>query len=112
MTQLRSPGSLPAAQVVESNDMPHQPSTARSIIRDATRKAVGPSAALRIATLYDDARFFAAYVGSTKGRKSLRQLLALRGKFAGKRCFIIGNGPSLRQMDLSPLEHEYTFGLN
>lgn len=37
---------------------------------------------------------------------------ALRGKFAGKRCFIIGNGPSLKQTDLSRLKHEFTFGLN
>ncbi len=29
-----------------------------------------------------------------------------------KRCFIIGNGPSLKGMDLSPLAREYTFGLN
>lgn len=31
---------------------------------------------------------------------------------AGQRCFIIGNGPSLNQMDLSPLKHEITFGMN
>ncbi len=30
----------------------------------------------------------------------------------GKRAFIIGNGPSLNQMDLSPLRGEFTFGLN
>lgn len=30
----------------------------------------------------------------------------------GESCFIIGNGPSLRQMDLSPLRHCITFGLN
>jgi hypothetical protein len=33
-------------------------------------------------------------------------------RFRGERCFIIGNGPSLRQMDLSPLRDEYTFGMN
>ncbi len=31
---------------------------------------------------------------------------------AGKRCFIMGNGPSLAKMDLTPLKDEYTFGLN
>ncbi len=35
-----------------------------------------------------------------------------RGLHAGKRCFVIGNGPSLARMDLSPLRHELTFGLN
>ena len=36
----------------------------------------------------------------------------LRWKFAGKRCFIIGNGPSLKHTDLTRLKQEYTFGLN
>ncbi len=30
----------------------------------------------------------------------------------GSRCFIMGNGPSLANMDLSPLVNEFTFGLN
>lgn len=35
-----------------------------------------------------------------------------KGIHAGKRCVIIGNGPSLRKTDLSLLRDEYTFGLN
>ena len=31
---------------------------------------------------------------------------------AGERAFVIGNGPSLNRMDLSPLKREMTFGLN
>ena len=30
----------------------------------------------------------------------------------GKRCFVIGNGPSLNQLDLSLLKNEITFGCN
>jgi hypothetical protein len=30
----------------------------------------------------------------------------------GQRCFIIGNGPSISNMNLTPLEKEITFGLN
>lgn len=30
----------------------------------------------------------------------------------GKRCFIMGNGPSLRNTDLSKLKNEITFGMN
>jgi len=30
----------------------------------------------------------------------------------GQRCFIIGNGPSISKMDLSPLAGEVTFGMN
>ena len=33
-------------------------------------------------------------------------------KYKGKRCFIVGNGPSLNNHDLSYLNEEYTFGVN
>lgn len=33
-------------------------------------------------------------------------------KYKGERCFIIGNGPSLNQHDLSLLEGEFSFGVN
>jgi hypothetical protein len=42
-------------------------------------------------------------------RPALRQF---QNKFLGEDCFIIGNGPSLNKMDLSPLNDYYTFGLN
>jgi hypothetical protein len=45
-------------------------------------------------------------------KKNLIKLQAFQGKHAGKRCFIIGNGPSLRGMDLGLLRNEITFGLN
>jgi hypothetical protein len=46
------------------------------------------------------------------GRSSTRQLAALKDQQRGKRCFIIGNGPSLRQTDLQKLRGEATFGVN
>jgi hypothetical protein len=45
-------------------------------------------------------------------RASMRRLSALRDSHAGQRCFIIGNGPSLKRTDMSPLKSEYTIGLN
>jgi hypothetical protein len=45
-------------------------------------------------------------------RQSIRQLARLKDIHAGERCFIIGNGPSLKQTDLSRLKPEYTFGVN
>ncbi len=45
-------------------------------------------------------------------RESMRRLRALKDVHKGQRAFIIGNGPSLRQTDLSKLRNEYTFGLN
>lgn len=53
-----------------------------------------------------------ARLTSPTWRQNVRRLEALRDAHQGKRCFIIGNGPSLKQMDLSLIRDEYTFGLN
>lgn len=45
-------------------------------------------------------------------RESRRRLAALRDVHRGRRCFVLGNGPSLRRTDVSHLRHEITFGLN
>jgi hypothetical protein len=37
---------------------------------------------------------------------------AYKNKYAGKRCFIIGNGPSLKKNNLELLKDEYTFTVN
>ncbi len=53
----------------------------------------------------------AAYLNPAR-RDSIARLAALKDRHRGERCFILGNGPSLRQTDLSKLRNEYTFGLN
>ncbi len=45
-------------------------------------------------------------------RESCKRLAALKDIHKGERCFIIGNGPSLRATDLKKLRGEFTFGLN
>jgi hypothetical protein len=45
-------------------------------------------------------------------RQSIHRLAELKDIHAGQRCFIIGNGPSLKQTDLTRLRQEYTFGMN
>ena len=45
-------------------------------------------------------------------RESIRKLAALKDSHRGERCFIMGNGPSLRSTDLSKLQGEFTFGFN
>ena len=45
-------------------------------------------------------------------RDSRKRLAALKDIHKGERCFIIGNGPSLRETDLQRVRGEYTFGLN
>lgn len=45
-------------------------------------------------------------------RESIRRLSMLKDIHKGKRAFIIGNGPSLKQTDLAKLKNEFTFGMN
>jgi hypothetical protein len=45
-------------------------------------------------------------------RASIHQLAEYKDKHKGQRCFIIGNGPSLKRTDLTQLEGEFTFGMN
>ncbi len=49
-----------------------------------------------------------------KIRQNHENLRVFKGSYAGKRCFIIGNGPSLRMEDLNKLQEsgEVCFGFN
>jgi hypothetical protein len=82
----------------------------------ALKRTIGHRRADRLSYLYRD-RFqptleAATYGLDPRGRRSRQRLTDLRDRYAGKRCFIIGNGPSLAKMDLSRIRDEYTFGLN
>ncbi len=57
----------------------------------------------RISVLYPTIQTFVS------DRKALR---SRHNRYQGERCFIIGNGPSLNDLDLSKLAKEYTFGMN
>jgi hypothetical protein len=45
-------------------------------------------------------------------RASIELLAEMKDRHRNQRCFIIGNGPSLKQTDLSRLRGEFTFGVN
>ncbi len=45
-------------------------------------------------------------------RESMRRIQRYRNIHQGKRCFILGNGPSLKQTDLTLLNGEFTFCTN
>jgi hypothetical protein len=45
-------------------------------------------------------------------RESMARLHALKDIHKGQRAFVIGNGPSLKNTDLSKLKDEFTFGMN
>ena len=41
-----------------------------------------------------------------------QRLAVMRDRYKGKRCFVLANGPSLKQLDLSKLRKEITIGCN
>lgn len=66
----------------------------------------------RISNLKWDIIFDIKILTDKNFRKSLRKNIDLKNKYQGKRCFIVGNGPSLRSMDLTKLQNEITFTVN
>ena len=70
---------------------------------------------IRRANASVQARFVQPYMQKHySGTKDGKKLAALKGTYAGKRCFFVGNGPSLCAEDLTKLhEHgEVTFAFN
>lgn len=49
---------------------------------------------------------------SPEGRRNRRELNSHKGRFTGRRCFVMGNGPSLLKCNLSLLENEVTICSN
>jgi hypothetical protein len=86
--------------------------TLRHRVGNVTRRTIGRQRTRQVGATFDDTRNFLAYIGSASGRDSAQRLRGLRNRFAGMRAFVIGNGPSLKKMDLEPLRREYTFGSN
>jgi hypothetical protein len=81
-------------------------------IKGLLRRSLGVERGESAIAAVVDAKSRVQYALSPAGRWSAAQLTAMRDRHAGQRCVIVGNGPSLRQMDLSPLRSEITFGLN
>lgn len=61
---------------------------------------------------YNRARHRVAAWVDPRLRRSASRLEAFRDLHRGRRCFILGNGPSLARTDLAPLRDEITFGMN
>ncbi len=61
---------------------------------------------------YNRARHQAAALLDGRLRESQQALAAFRDRHAGQRCFILGNGPSLRRTNVQRLKGEITFGMN
>lgn len=55
---------------------------------------------------------YKAWSCSSEGRLNRERLLALKDKYRGRRCFVMGNGPSLLKCDLNLLAGEVTIVSN
>lgn len=82
-----------------------------------TLKRLTPAPLRRVASdlywsWYNRDRHVLARTFSSRWAASRRRLLEYKDAHRGQRCFILGNGPSLRKTDLSRLKGEFTFGLN
>jgi len=49
---------------------------------------------------------------SDQGRNHKLRVASLKNKYAGKRCFVLANGPSLKSTDIRLLKNEVTIGSN
>lgn len=56
--------------------------------------------------------FYCRLIPSHVKKENQKKLLSYKDKYRGKRCFIIGNGPSLRAEDLELIKDEISFGMN
>lgn len=86
--------------------------TTRGAIKKALGLVLSQSSIEWIGARTWDMEMLAACWRDPLYRRSRNQLKELKDKHKGQRCFIIGNGSSLRQMDLTLLKNEFTFGLN
>lgn len=56
--------------------------------------------------------FTQAWYNSLQGKKNRSYLQQIHNRYAGERLFLIANGPSIKDMDLSVLKDKYTMAMN
>jgi len=57
-------------------------------------------------------KFLYAWIRDDKVRNISSRLRELEGRYSGERCFIMGNGPSLNEMDLGLLKDDKVWAFN
>ncbi|BCO79545.1 MULTISPECIES: 6-hydroxymethylpterin diphosphokinase MptE-like protein [Mycobacterium] len=90
--------------VVDSEELDWKHRTAAKMLGSRPARSLTRSISFGLAGLHSSLT-----PGGRANRAYIRQF---KGIHADERCVIIGNGPSLRNTDLSLLRDEYTFGLN
>jgi len=76
---------------------------------DVTLSRISKAIWRRIADIPQKAIWAAPFPFTKANRSGIEQFKNIH---AGKRCFLIANGPSLKHIDFSLLKNEYTIGLN
>jgi hypothetical protein len=77
--------------------------------KDITLKRIIDAISRRIADIPQYISWKLPFGFSAQNRENIQQY---KNKHAGKRCFIIANGPSLKEIDFNLLKNEYTIGMN
>ena len=62
--------------------------------------------------IFDKLNYLRAYRGFLKYKNLVAKNIELKDIHKGKRCFILGSGPSIKKEDLKPLKNEIVFALN
>ncbi|MGF7404798.1 hypothetical protein [Campylobacter concisus] len=62
--------------------------------------------------LLNGLRYARSYIHFLKYKEVILKNINLKDKHKGKRCFILGSGPSIKSEDLKPLKNEIVFALN
>ena len=62
--------------------------------------------------IFDKLNYLRAYKGFLKYKDLIAKNIELKDIHKGKRCFILGSGPSIKKEDLKPLKNEIVFALN
>ncbi len=76
------------------------------------RETVAMSVINFIVNYLRDIQFYTKWLFSKNLRNEMFRNKTLKNKHKGKRCFIIGNGPSLKNHDLNKLTNEHVFTVN
>lgn len=84
----------------------------KTVAKRGLKAALGSERTLKLVNHYGDSKTLMRCWVSPAYWVNVKRLQSFRDRHKGQRCFIIGNGPSLKKMDLTPLKDEITFGLN
>ncbi len=77
--------------------------------KDVTVSRVVAALWRRLMSIPDKVYYYWPWGFPAQNRKKLTRV---NNQYAGKRCFVIANGPSLNKIDFTLLKDEYTFGMN